>query len=174
RSARTLTAPAAGSAASSAGGVVSCGPPLGATGWAQPASRRQQTAGSRQRDRTYALRRPLAARCPPSSGIDPAELERPGHPLDRDDVGRDAERHAVLLARVVDLVEGLVHHPVEAAVDAVEAPEVAVAVLDPLEVGDRHAAGVGEDVRDDDDAVLLEDGVGGGGRGAVGALGDDP
>ena len=50
--------------------------------------------------------------------------------------------------------EGLDHDLVELLVDAVHAPEVAVEVLDPLEVADRDAAGVAEDVGDEEDAAL--------------------
>ena len=39
-------------------------------------------------------------------------------------------------------------------------PEELLEALHPLEVGDRHAAGVGEDVGHDEDAALVEDRVG--------------
>ena len=53
------------------------------------------------------------------------------------------------------------------------APEEAGAVLDPLEVRDGDAAGVGEDVRHDQDALLVQDLVGALRRRAVGAFDDD-
>ena len=52
-------------------------------------------------------------------------------------------------------------------------PEVLLEALDPLEVGDDHAAGVREHVREDEHAPVLEDLVGGGRRRAVRALADD-
>ena len=65
------------------------------------------------------------------------------------------------------------HHLLEAAIHDLFCPEVAHAVLHPLEVGDRHAAGVGEDVGHDEDAFRLENLVGIGRGRAVGTLDDD-
>ena len=58
-------------------------------------------------------------------------------------------------------------------VDDLLAPVVAVEVLHPLEVADRHAAGVAQDVGDQEDAAPEEDLVRLGRRRAVGGLGDD-
>ena len=58
------------------------------------------------------------------------------------------------------LVERLVHDLLELGVDDRLAPVVAVEVLDPLEVADGHAAGVAQDVRDEEDAPVVEDRVG--------------
>ena len=77
-----------------------------------------------------------------------------------------------LIVRTVP--ERLDHDPLELVVDLGLVPEVAVEVLHPLEVADGHAAGVAQDVRDQEDAVLEEDRVGLGRRRAVGRLGDDP
>ena len=52
-------------------------------------------------------------------------------------------------------------------------PEVALAVLHPLEVGGGDAAGVGQNVGHDEDVLVGEDVVGGGGGGAVGAFDQD-
>ena len=57
-------------------------------------------------------------------------------------------RRERVMHRVVEAVRG----------DAVE-PGDALTVLSPLEVGRRDAAGVGQDVGDDDDPALVEDGV---------------
>ena len=65
------------------------------------------------------------------------------------------------------------HLRLEALVHFLLFPEVAVAVLDPFEVRRRDAAGVGEDVGNDEDAALVQLLVGLGRRRAVGALGDD-
>ena len=46
-------------------------------------------------------------------------------------------------------------------------------VLDPLEVADRHAAGVAQDVRDQEHAVVVQDLVGLGRGRPVGRLGHD-
>ena len=71
------------------------------------------------------------------------------------------------------LGEGLDHDLLELRVDDRLAPVVAVEVLDPLEVADRHAAGVAQDVRDQEHAVLGQDLVGVGRGRAVGGLGDE-
>ena len=55
-------------------------------------------------------------------------------------------------------LEGFAHLGLEPLVHFLFRPEVPVAVLHPLEVGRRHAAAVGEDVRHDEDAALVEDG----------------
>ena len=52
-------------------------------------------------------------------------------------------------------------------------PEVALAVLHPLKVAGGYAAGVGQNVGHDEDALLGQDLVGHGGGGAVGALHHD-
>ena len=58
-------------------------------------------------------------------------------------------------AIVGDVAEGLDHDVLEPLVDLALAPEEAGAVLHPLEVGHGHAAGVGEDVGHDQDALLV-------------------
>ena len=49
-------------------------------------------------------------------------------------------------------------------------PEVALAILNPLKVGGRDAASVGEDVRDNEDAFVGEDIIRGRGCGAIRAF----
>src|SRR5207247_7200060 len=61
----------------------------------------------------------------------------------------------------------------EAPVHGLFVPEVAAAVLHPFEVAHRHAAGVRKDVGNDEDALLLEDLVGGGGGGTVRTFAND-
>ena len=72
-----------------------------------------------------------------------------------------------------DGVERLAHLGLEALVDFLFGPEIAVAVLHPLEVRRRDAGAVGEDVRHDEDAALVQVLVRVGRGGAVGALDDD-
>ena len=69
--------------------------------------------------------------------------------------------------------EGLDHDLLELLVDLASLQKSRLQVLDPLEVADRDAAGVAQDVRDQEDAALVEDLVGLGRRRAVGGLGDD-
>ncbi|ETH22313.1 hypothetical protein L564_1785 [Bordetella pertussis CHLA-15] len=68
---------------------------------------------------------------------------------------------------------GLAHQALEPLVDLLLAPEEAGEVLHPLEVADRHAAGVGQHVGHHVDAVLAQDIVGFRGGRAVGALDHD-
>src|SRR6185369_15936695 len=77
------------------------------------------------------------------------------------------------LREVVDVGELGSHDAGEAFADFFDGPVVAGFVLGPLEVADRDAAGVGEDVGDDDGAAAGEHGVGLAGDGAVGELEDD-
>ena len=70
-------------------------------------------------------------------------------------------------------LERLAHLRLEALVHFVFLPEVAVAILHPLEVRRRHAAGVGEDVGDDEDAALVQVLVRVRRGRAVGPFGDD-
>src|SRR6185295_4993903 len=121
---------------------------------------------------------PRPARGPPrprgtASGIHPTQPMHRRHAIDGDDVGGDAGVHLVLLRSGRDLVEGADHDALEAPVHGVLVPEVAAAVLDPLEIAHGHAAGVRQNVGNDENALLLENLVGGGGGGTVGALADD-
>src|SRR5216110_2812207 len=140
----------------------------------RPACSGAVARGTRHRPRGA----PRPARGPPrrygsASGIHPSQPVHRRHTIDRDDVGGDAGVHLVLLRRHRDFVEGAHHDALEAPVHGVLVPEVAAAVLHPLEVAHGHAAGVREDVGNDEDALLLEDLVGGGGGGTVRALADD-
>src|SRR6266511_2922871 len=91
----------------------------------------------------------------------------------------DAQHHrclahgdAVLLRHRRNVAVGAGDDAMQALVDLVFFPEVELEVLHPLEVGDDDAAGVGEDVRDEDDTVARQDRVGFRRRGAIGALDD--
>jgi hypothetical protein len=107
------------------------------------------------------------------AGVDAALLGGVGYAVDGQHVGGDAVVDGVGDGVVEDVVEAVDHDAVEALVDFVLGPEVAHAVLHPLEVAGGDAAGVGEDVGDDEDAFFGEDVVGDGGGGAVGAFAED-
>ncbi len=64
------------------------------------------------------------------------------------------------------------HFPIEAFVDVLDVPGIHVEVLDHLEVGNRYAAGVTKEIRDDVDALFKEDIIGFRGGRPVGQLGD--
>ena len=90
--------------------------------------------------------------------------------VDREHVGCDAVIDAMGDGVLQDVVEAVDHDAIEALVDFFLGPEVAHAVLDPLEVAGGDAARVSEDVGDDEDVLAGENVVGDGGGGAVGAL----
>src|SRR5437879_3079608 len=107
------------------------------------------------------------------SSVDASLLGGVGYAIDGQHVGCDAVVDTMILGVRDDVVEAFGHDVVEALVDLGLGPEVAHAVLDPLEVAGGDAAGVGEDVGDDEDALVREDLVGDGGGGAVGALAEN-
>ncbi len=78
-------------------------------------------------------------------------------------------------ARLVTGAEGLLEDAEEFVHDFALVPKELLQALHPLEVGDDDAAGVAEDVGDDEDVVpaLEEDAVGGGRGGAIGGFGED-
>ena len=110
---------------------------------------------------------------PVGSGVDAALFGGVGYAVDGEHVGCDAVVYVVGLGIVDYVAEALGHDVVEALVDFGLGPEVAHAILDPLEVAGGDASGVGEDVGDDEDALVAEDLVGDGGGGAVGAFAED-
>src|SRR5208337_2942661 len=81
--------------------------------------------------------------------------------------------HVVSFRIADNIVEALGQNAVQLFVDDRFLPEIALTVLNPLEVRSRHAAGVGQDVRDDEDALVGEHLVGDRGSGSIGAFTDD-
>src|SRR5437016_3404131 len=79
----------------------------------------------------------------------------------------------MLAHSVHHFVEGADHNLLKARVDLVGVPHQPFLVLDPLEVADGDAAGVGENVREHDNAAAREDFIGVRRGGAVGGFGDD-
>ena len=96
-----------------------------------------------------------------------------GDAVDRHDVGGRPHVDLVLQRGLQHGVEGLAHLGLEPLVHFLLRPEVAVAVLHPLEVRRRHAAAVGQDVGHHEHAALVEVPVRVGRRRAVGAFDDD-
>src|SRR5271168_614728 len=102
------------------------------------------------------------------SGIDAALFGGVGYAVDGEHVGGDAVVDVVSGGVGDNVVEALGHDVVETLVDLGLGPEVAHAVLHPLEVAGRDAAGVGKDVGDDEDALVGEDLIRDGGSWAIG------
>src|ERR1700716_1410279 len=108
-----------------------------------------------------------------SSGVDAALLGGVGHAVDGQHVGCYTVVDVMSAGVGDDVVEAFGHDVVETLVDLGLRPEVAHAVLDPFEVAGGDAAGVGEDVGDDEDAFVGEDLIGNRSGGAVGAFAEN-
>src|SRR5438552_14581084 len=90
-------------------------------------------------------------------GIDTAGLEGFGDALNADDVSGGAHVAVMMLLSIFDSVEGLAHDAAKLLVNLVLVPEELLQVLDPLEVGHCHPAGVTQDVGQDNDAAVVQD-----------------
>src|SRR5262245_48928606 len=88
--------------------------------------------------------------------IHAAHLRHRGDTADGHDVGGGAKVGLVTLRGLEDVFEGLDHLGFEALVDLVLGPEVAMPILDPFEVRGGDATRVGENVRDDEHAALVQ------------------
>ena len=120
------------------------------------------------------MRLPLSlALVPTVSGVDATLFGGVSYAVDGQHVGGDAVVDAVGSGVVDDVVEALGHDVVQTLVDFSLCPEVAHAILNPLEVAGSNATGVGEDVGDDEDPFVSENLVGDGGGGAVGSFAED-
>src|SRR6185312_1244551 len=106
-------------------------------------------------------------------GIEATRDRGVGDAADGDAIRSRAHGRLPLLVDVPGLVEGPGHDVAQLRVHLGLLPEVFLEALDPLEVRDDHAARVGEDVRQDQDALLLENLVPRRRDRAVRALADD-
>src|SRR5712691_5564333 len=103
-----------------------------------------------------------------------ARVECRRHLADADDEGGAPQGQLLLLGKLPYSVERIAHLLRQPAPDLLAPPEQAPEILHPLEVGDGHAARVGEDVREYRDPALGEHGVCLDGGRPVGALGNHP
>src|SRR6266576_5278386 len=92
-------------------------------------------------------------------GINTAELEGAGDPVDGQHVGGNAVIHFVNSRKTRHFIEGIVHHVEEALVHFALPPEETLTILDPFEIADGDAASVAQDVRHGEDALGIDDGV---------------
>ena len=98
-----------------------------------------------------------------------------GDALDAEGEGGGAHRDFFFAAQGQSLGEGAFEDAEEFVHDLGFGPEKALEVLDPFELGNDDAAGVTEDVGNDENfGALIEDDVSLGCRGAIGAFGEDP
>ena len=108
--------------------------------------------------------------CRIKSRVNTAQFQCAGHAIDRHNICSDTIIHPVGFCVKHNLIETLFHHVLQAFIHFAFAPEKALAILHPLEVADRDAAGIAENVRDDEDSLLLDNRIGVRGGGAIGAL----
>src|ERR1700694_2482322 len=87
----------------------------------------------------------------------PSNARGVGYALDRKGVGRQAHVDPLVHRRVEDLVERPRDHVVQLGFALPLLPKERLEVLDPFEVGDDHATGVGDDVRNHENPSLVED-----------------
>src|SRR5688572_28167841 len=106
------------------------------------------------------------------SSVDPSQPMNRSNTADRQHVRCRTHVDLVLLGELEDIAETAHHDVAQPVVDDLLAPEIATAILHPLEVRDRHAARIGQDVRDDEDPFLFQNGVCAGGRRAIRTLAD--
>src|SRR5712691_5712204 len=90
----------------------------------------------------------------PSSGVNAALTNCIRHTIDGQHVCRDAVVDVVSFGVADHILKRGSHDGFQLLVDDGFFPEIALAVLDPFEVGRRDAAGVGENVGDHEDALV--------------------
>src|SRR5215469_5237449 len=108
-----------------------------------------------------------------SLGVNTPLANGVGHTIDRKHVSCDAIVNVMSFGVTDDVVERRLHNGLELLVDHGFLPEVSLTVLHPLEVGSCDAAGVGQNVRNHEYALLGQHVVGSGGRRAVRPFGED-
>ena len=95
------------------------------------------------------------------------------HLVDGQHVGRGAHHDLLFQADPEHVVKRPQHDPLQPIVDVVLIPEKLLQILDPLEIRNSDATGVGQDIRDDEHPLVVEDLVGLGSGRAIGSLADD-
>src|SRR6266436_7296656 len=106
-------------------------------------------------------------------GINTAELEGAGDPVDGQHVSGDAVVHLVHTREAHYFIEGIIHDVKEALVHFAFPPEEALAVLDPFEIADGYSPGVAENVRHGEDALGIDNRIGLPSGGAICALAEN-
>ncbi len=81
------------------------------------------------------------------------------HASDAEDVGRDTHGHLSLDVNLQHVAEGCFHYSFQAVVDILRLPEQVLLVLHPFKVRDGDAAGVAQNVRNDEDTFAFKDSV---------------
>src|SRR5580704_9442428 len=107
------------------------------------------------------------------SCVKPPELQGGGHSINRNDVSGDPIVHVVSFGIPHHLIKALLEDVLEAFVHLALAPEKALPILNPLEVADRDAARIAENIRDDENPLLLNDRIGLARRRSIGAFAEN-
>src|SRR5260370_20752222 len=98
--------------------------------------------------------------CLQKLGINTAELEGAGDPVDAQHIGGNAVVDLVQARKGHHLIEGIVDYVVEALVHFALPPEETLAVLHPFEIADGDATRIAENVRHGEDALGVDNRVG--------------
>src|ERR1700761_8736109 len=83
----------------------------------------------------------------PISGINSTLLDREGHPVNREHVGRDTVVHRVSLGVAHDVAETFGENGLKLLIHHGFFPEVALPVLHPLEIGCGYSSGIRQNIR---------------------------
>src|SRR5205814_951969 len=98
--------------------------------------------------------------CLQKLGINTAELEGPGDPVNGQHIGGNAVVDFVQFRKAHHFIERVFHDVEKALVHFAFAPEKPLAVLDPFEIADGNASGVAENVRHGEDPFGVDNRVG--------------
>src|SRR4030042_2292306 len=104
----------------------------------------------------------------------PAVLAGLGYSRHGDGKSCVSHRQVLFLGELEDIVEGRGHLDIELPEDLVLLPVIIHIALDLFEVAAGDSPGVGQDVRDDEDAPLADRPVGVDGGRTIGPFSDDP
>src|SRR5437764_4643057 len=108
--------------------------------------------------------------CLQKLGINTAELECAGDPVNGQHIGGNAVVDFVQFRKAHHFIERVFHDVEKALVHFAFAPEETLAVLDPFEIADGNTAGVSKNIRHSENSFGVDNRVSLPGRRAVGAL----
>ena len=100
------------------------------------------------------------------------EFGRSAHTSDSNDVGSRPQGDVTLLRILPDIFERIIHRSIEFLSDAIERPAIVLPILDPFKIAHCDAPRVGQNIRQDNHATLMQLLVGAGMNWAVGGLDD--
>jgi len=137
--------------------------------------RERRFAHKKERDRPIARPAPVVAAKLHQAGqlcVNAALADGDSHPINGQHIGSNAVVDVVGLGIADHILEAVAQDGLQLLVDDGFFPEISLAILHPLKITGCHAAGVGQYIGHDEDALLGKDVIGHCGGGAVGALDD--